>query len=113
MFVEKELPTSDLPSVQRACESEVLPAILEKLADCFWIHFLVIDPMVPNGESCARGGTNDPVRVLLVNELSAELPIRALEKVPWRAVRLHGSDVKGVETFDIEIPARLKVVVKD
>ena len=88
MFMEEELATSNLATVERTNKPEVQAALLELLTNSVSIHLLEVDSVIPDGERCTRRGSDHPIRVGLIDESAGELPIGALAKVPGSAIGL-------------------------
>ena len=103
MFVEVVLTAHDLLPIEGSSEVQMDSPFCNHLSYSIWVHLPVVHPIVPDRPWGTRWGTDDPVWILGVDEGSGLLPILSLCEVPRVAVGLEGSQVKGVQSFDIEV----------
>ena len=79
--------------------------------DLCLVHLLEVNAMIPDGERGARWRPDDPIWFGLADKFACSLAVRCLGEILAFAVGLLGTDVKRVETLDVEIPARGQIVL--
>ena len=89
--------------VQTYDKMKVTLAFFKNGLDSFRIHLCKVKTL-KSTECSAWWRTNYPNRSLLFDESDGFFPIRGLGKIPWSAITLSGTKVKGSKTFDVEIP---------
>ena len=79
--MEEGLPPPDLASIHSTSEFEMHAAFDEFRPDCFSIHLLIVESVIPDGECSTRRCALYPVWLQIVNTFEGLVAIRYLAEV--------------------------------
>ena len=106
MLAQEEVPSGNLPPIQRADKPEVHQAFINQFLHLLQAHLFVVEPMIPYTEGSTRRGSYDPVWIGVSDDAASFIPVRVLGKVQIASIGLCGPDIYGVQALYVEIPPR-------